>query len=233
MERDDSEPGSGLAEWPELVARLESPTPSGPGPVPWPDAENVGPPAAGPGPGAPAPGTGSPARRLPGGLGRVIRPAGFTSFAVPRDPAASREPAAPGRPPAAAGDAPAPREPAARGRAGTGPGPGPAGPGRPEEGANGFDDELEQLYDLDELGDRYIPPLVPRQPGLDPVARGAWAALFGGPGYLFLATVLNWRLPGWAELAAVMAFVTGFVVLVARLGDGPSRRDGPDQGAVV
>jgi hypothetical protein len=27
--------------------------------------------------------------------------------------------------------------------------------------------------------------------------------------------------------------VSGFVILVSRLGDGPSRRDGPDQGAVV
>jgi hypothetical protein len=65
------------------------------------------------------------------------------------------------------------------------------------------------------------------------VAKGAWAALFGGPGYLFIATTLGWQVPGWAELAAIVAFVTGFVVLVSRLGDGPSRRDGPDQGAVV
>jgi len=79
----------------------------------------------------------------------------------------------------------------------------------------------------------YVPPYVPPQPKLDPVARGAWTALFGGPGYLFIATTLGWQVPGWAELAAIVAFITGFVVLVSRLGDGPSRRDGPDQGAVV
>ena len=91
--------------------------------------------------------------------------------------------------------------------------------------------------DWEELGEdadeRYIPPAVPPQPKLDPVARGAWTALFGGPGYLFIATTLEWQVPGWAELAAIIAFIAGFVVLVSRLGDGPSRRDGPDQGAVV
>src|SRR5262245_47219501 len=81
--------------------------------------------------------------------------------------------------------------------------------------------------------ERYVPPHVPPLPKLDPVARGAWTALFGGPGYLFIATSLSWQIPGWAELAAIIAFVAGFVVLVSRLGDGPSRRDGPDQGAVV
>jgi hypothetical protein len=89
-------------------------------------------------------------------------------------------------------------------------------------------DELAQGTD-----ERYVPPLVPPQPKLDSVARGAWTALFGGPGYLFIATTLQWQVPGWAELAAIMAFIIGFVVLVSRLGDGPSRRDGPDQGAVV
>jgi hypothetical protein len=81
--------------------------------------------------------------------------------------------------------------------------------------------------------DHYIPPHVPPLPKLDPVARGAWTALFGGPGYLFVATMLQWQVPAWAQGAAIVAFIAGFVVLVSRLGDGPSRRDGPDQGAVV
>jgi hypothetical protein len=87
--------------------------------------------------------------------------------------------------------------------------------------------------DLDEEDDRYIPPPLPPQPGLDPVAKSAWLALFGGPGYLLVATLLSWQIPGWAALTAVVAFVAGFVVLVFRLGDGPSKRDGPDHGAVV
>ncbi len=81
--------------------------------------------------------------------------------------------------------------------------------------------------------DRYLPPAPEPLPPVDPVTRGAWLALFGGPGYLFVAAVLGWQLTGWDELAAMAAFVIGFVVLMLRLGDGPSRRDGPDQGAVV
>ena len=102
-----------------------------------------------------------------------------------------------------------------------------AAPASPDE--DGLDwEELD-----DNADERYVPPRVPPQPKLDPVARGAWTALFGGPGYLFIATTLGWQVPGWAELAAIIAFIAGFVVLVSRLGDGPSRRDGPDQGAVV
>ena len=99
--------------------------------------------------------------------------------------------------------------------------------GHTDLGGLGLEDEDENS------DDRYVPPHVPPLPRIDPVARGAWTALFGGPGYLLIATALSWQIPGWAELAAVIAFVAGFVVLVSRLGDGPSRRDGPDQGAVV
>jgi hypothetical protein len=119
-----------------------------------------------------------------------------------------------------------------------GPVTGPAGGAAPErdkpEESTTPDLEVPDWPPLDENADeRYVPPHTPPQPRLDPVARGAWTALFGGPGYLFIATTLEWQVPGWAELAAIIAFITGFVVLVSRLGDGPSRRDGPDQGAVV
>jgi hypothetical protein len=88
-------------------------------------------------------------------------------------------------------------------------------------------------YDIGDQDNRYIPPPLPPQPKLDPVAKGAWAALLGGPGYLFLSMMLGWQVPGWTQLAAIIAFIGGFLVLVIRLGDGPSKRDGPDQGAVV
>jgi hypothetical protein len=52
--------------------------------------------------------------------------------------------------------------------------------------------------DTSDPDNRYIPPPVPPQPRLDPVAKGAWAALFGGPGYLLLATIFAWQVPGWA-----------------------------------
>ena len=110
----------------------------------------------------------------------------------------------------------------------------PAGDDLKEAASHPADLGWPELHDEDGHEDgRYVPPHVPPLPKLDPVARGAWTALFGGPGYLFIATILSWQVPGWAELAAIAAFVAGFVVLVSRLGDGPSRRDGPDQGAVV
>jgi hypothetical protein len=81
--------------------------------------------------------------------------------------------------------------------------------------------------------EHFVPPPPPPLPHLDSVAKGAWTALFGGPAYLLVATLVGWVVPGWAALAAIAAFVIGFVVLVLRLGDGPSRGAGPDNGAVL
>ena len=80
--------------------------------------------------------------------------------------------------------------------------------------------------------DHYIPPPPPPLPTLDPVAKGAWTALFGGPAYLLTATMTGWAMPGWATFAAVAAFVGGFAVIVMRMGDRPSG-SGPDNGAVL
>jgi len=245
--------GGDQAAWRDLVARLELPSAIDPAHAPWPDRENLAPTApqapfaqatpdghgtpAGPGTRA---GPGSPAAQqvptheasdvaaagdAPDGPGpeagndasanrsRIIRPASFLHFADPVD-----GPPAPG-----SADA------AGRWRDRL---PWPDGDDEPEAPPDlGFfdDDGQDDLYE----DEGYVPPYVPPQPKLDPVARGAWTALFGGPGYLFIATTLGWQVPGWAELAAIVAFVAGFVILVSRLGDGPSRRDGPDQGAVV
>ena len=81
--------------------------------------------------------------------------------------------------------------------------------------------------------EHYVPPAPPPLPHLDPIAKGAWTALFGGPAYLVLTSLIGWTVPGWAALLAVMAFVGGFAVVVLRLGDGPSRGEGPDNGAVL
>ena len=77
-----------------------------------------------------------------------------------------------------------------------------------------------------------MPPVPPPLPRLDPVSKGAWAALFGGPGYLLLAVMFGWQIPGWAAFCAVAAFVGGFAALVVRMNDRPPE-DGPDDGAVV
>jgi hypothetical protein len=80
--------------------------------------------------------------------------------------------------------------------------------------------------------DHYIPPPPPPLPVLDPVAKGAWTALFGGPAYLLTATMTGWAMPGWATFGAVAAFVGGFAVIVMRMGDRPTG-SGPDNGAVL
>jgi hypothetical protein len=81
--------------------------------------------------------------------------------------------------------------------------------------------------------EHYIPPPPPPLPQLDPLTKGAWVALFGGPGYLLLAVLLGWVVPGWAAFTAVAAFVGGFATLVVRMGERPPRDSGPDDGAVV
>ncbi len=79
--------------------------------------------------------------------------------------------------------------------------------------------------------ERYVPaPLPPVK--LDPVAKGAWVGLIGGPAYLLVGVLLGWTISGIAAFAAIAAFVIGFVILVLRLGDG-SKRDDDDDGAVV
>jgi hypothetical protein len=85
--------------------------------------------------------------------------------------------------------------------------------------------------------EHFIPPAPPPLPKLDPLAKGAWAALFGGPGYLIVATTAGWSVPGIAAFCAVAAFVTGFAILVLRMTDpgagGPGGPDDGDDGAVV
>ena len=85
----------------------------------------------------------------------------------------------------------------------------------------------------DEEG-HFIPPAPPPLPSLDPISKGAWAALFGGPGYLVVATAAGWSVSGIAAFCAVAAFVTGFAILVLRMNDpGPGGPDDGDDGAVV
>jgi hypothetical protein len=81
--------------------------------------------------------------------------------------------------------------------------------------------------------EHYIPPPPPPLPALDPVAKGAWTALFGGPAFLLVTTTAGWSMPGWATFGAVAAFIGGFAVIVARMGDRPPRDSGPDDGAVI
>ncbi|HET7247402.1 MAG TPA: hypothetical protein VFJ07_21510 [Streptosporangiaceae bacterium] len=81
--------------------------------------------------------------------------------------------------------------------------------------------------------DHFVPPVPPPLPRLDPVTKGAWVALFGGPLYLLVAVMASWQVPDWAAFCAVAAFVGGFATLVVRMGDRPPPDSGPDDGAVV
>jgi hypothetical protein len=82
--------------------------------------------------------------------------------------------------------------------------------------------------------EHFVPPTPPPLPKLDPITKGAWAALFGGPGYLVLATAAGWSIPGLAAFCAVAAFVAGFAILVLRMHEPESERpDDNDDGAVV
>jgi hypothetical protein len=82
--------------------------------------------------------------------------------------------------------------------------------------------------------EHYIPPAPPPLPKLDPVTKGAWAALFGGPGYLMVATAAGWSVSGLAAFCAVAAFVAGFAILVLRMHEpDPGGPDDGDDGAVV
>jgi len=85
----------------------------------------------------------------------------------------------------------------------------------------------------DTADDHYVPPPPPPLPKLDPITKGAWVALFGGPLYLLIATAVGGGVSGLAAFLSVAAFVGGFAILVLRMDNGGPRDSGPDDGAVV
>ena len=96
---------------------------------------------------------------------------------------------------------------------------------RDAESGNPFEDTPE--------AEHYEPPPPPPIPLPDTLGRFAWAAVVGGPLFLLLATLLGLDIEGWPGLLALLAFVGGFVTLVARMKDRPPTDSGPDDGAVV
>lgn len=79
--------------------------------------------------------------------------------------------------------------------------------------------------------ERYVPPEPPPLPRGDLISRLAWAGALGGPLFLLIA-VIAWRsAPQILLMLAIVAFVAGFVTLIARM---PQHRDDDDgDGAVV
>ncbi|MEV0592655.1 hypothetical protein [Nonomuraea cavernae] len=90
---------------------------------------------------------------------------------------------------------------------------------------SGEDDEDDEGH--------FQPPPPPPLPKLDLPTKLAWVALFGGPAYLLVAAMADWRMEGWALFTAVAAFIGGFVALVVRMGGGPPNDSGWDDGAVL
>ncbi len=160
---------------------------------------------SGPGPDATGPDHG---RRRTGGGGRVIRPASYLRFTFLPDAGAARADNGEAADDQAGDSTPGQGASQAAGRS-----PAPSGYHAEEP----YLDYLDYL-DAEDAADRYVPPPPPQLPRPDMVARAAWAGLFGGPGFLFLATLLSWNVPGWAELAAIMAFVAGFAIVFVSFG---------------
>ncbi len=78
----------------------------------------------------------------------------------------------------------------------------------------------------------FVPPPAPPLPSVEPRRRAAWLALFGAPLVMLVVIVFGVGLPGWVVAGLALAFIGGFVYLVATMGasGGP---DWPDDGAVV
>jgi hypothetical protein len=212
MARGDGSGGDGdEAVWLELVAKYDAPLAASDGEVPWPEREDLtGPVRVSPADALPD----SVSRSDPGVLADVP-PFGDTPPVPEAQPLADVPPLTDDLP------LPGPPFPSKPSRpvtpAGVGPGRGPRDAPIPENPAD----------------DHYVPPPAPPLPKLEPVTKGAWLALFGGPLYLIIATIVGWTVSGLAAFLAVAAFVGGFAVLVLRMDSGPPKDRGPDDGAVV
>jgi hypothetical protein len=221
MARGDGSGGDGEdATWLDLVARYDAPVPAEGDGVPWPDREDLA-----------GPVRVSPADALPDGASLSDTGPLPDSLPLP-DPADL--PGAPGYPdargfpggPGLTDSPPFPEDTLsfpgtppipARPGGGLGPGRGPRDAPIPEDPAD----------------EHYVPPTAPPLPSLNPITKGAWLALFGGPLYLIIATIVGWTVSGLAAFIAVAAFVGGFAVLVLRMDSGPPKDRGPGDGAVV
>jgi hypothetical protein len=203
------------AAWRDLIARFDAP-PVSEQPAPWPEREDTAPPA-------------------PAEPDSVFLTETSTTGDFPADPAGGGDPAgpAPAGPDLAGPDLAGP-DLAGTDLGGTDPAvPGPAGGGSAEAGTmSSWRTSAQPAADPDD--EHFVPPPPPPLPSLEPLTKAAWAALFGGPAYLLIATAAGWSMPGIAVFCAIAAFVAGVALLVLRLNDsGPPSSGDDDNGAVV
>jgi hypothetical protein len=91
----------------------------------------------------------------------------------------------------------------------------------------------DPVPELEDDHDRFVPPDPPPLPRGDLATRLAWAGVAGGPVFLLLAALFWRELPQMLLMAAVVAFIAGFVTLVLRMPRDRSSSDDDDDGAVV
>jgi len=199
------------AVWLDLVARFDAPAPAGEAP-PWPDREDLA----------------GPVHVTP-----IVPPS--VPEALPREPPTNPTglpglPVLGGVPPMTDNTVPNNPGPSSPGPANTGPEKAMPDEPWPVLGARTGGEPPAD----DSANDHYIPPAPPPLPRLDPVTKGAWLALFGGPLYLLISTAVGATISGLAAFLAVAAFVGGFVILVLRMDNGrPPDSGSDDDGAVV
>jgi len=192
--------------WLDLVARFDAPAPAGEAP-PWPDREDL----AGPVHVTPVVPPSVP-EALPGEP--PTNPTGLPGLPVLGGPS---------MPDNAVPDNAVPDHTVPDSTLPDQPWPGP-GVGTGRKNAPSADDPAD---------DHFVPPVPPPLPRLDPVTKGAWVALFGGPLYLLISTAIGATISGLAAFLAVAAFVGGFVILVLRMDNGRPPDGSDDDGAGV
>jgi hypothetical protein len=119
------------------------------------------------------------------------------------------------------------------------PPPAPPAPSAPFGGRFGDARDLDNAYgDADEdendpfyADEGFEPPAPPPLPRVAPDRLAAWFGIFGSPTLLLVALVFSIRLPAVVAFLLVVAFVAGFIYLVAKMPRGP--RDPWDDGAQV
>jgi hypothetical protein len=219
------------AVWLDLVARFDAPAPAGEA-APWPDREDLA---------GPVHVTPTLPPTAPEALPREppTNPTGLPGLPVLGGPAMSDDtvPGDTGPDDAGPGEAlpndigPNDRRPSDPGPNDKGPGnlvPDPTLPDQPWPGPRNMPPAD------DPASEHYVPPAPPPLPRLDPITKGAWLALFGGPLYLLISTAIGSTISGLAAFLAVAAFVGGFVILVLRMDNGrPPDSGSDDDGAVV
>ena len=89
----------------------------------------------------------------------------------------------------------------------------------------------DDVEDLDDEDERFVPPPPPPLPHPPPVRLAAWIGVFGAPAVLLVSMVVALPLPGWVAKGLIGYFAVGFLYLVFNMDRGP--RDPWDNGARV